>query len=80
MVNAKLPATILQLILVDIKQRIDMEATQIVNKEREEYQKSVTEELQKNEATQQGCFFNLKMEVVIKDKPYRSCYQHRFSK
>ena len=52
MVNAKLPATILQLILVDIKQRIDMETSQILNKERKEYQKSVTEVLQKNEATQ----------------------------
>ena len=52
MVNAKLPATILQLILVDIKQQIDMETSQILNKEREEYQKSVTEVLQKNEATQ----------------------------
>ena len=52
MVNAKLPATILQLILVDIKQQIDMETSQILKQEKEEYQKSVTEVLQKNEATQ----------------------------
>ena len=47
MISAKLPATILQLILVEIKQQIDLETSQILNKEREEYQKSVTEALQK---------------------------------
>ena len=52
MVNAKLPATILQLIIVELKQRIDSETTQILKQEKEEYQKSVTEVLQKNEATQ----------------------------
>ena len=52
MVNAKLPATILQLILVDLKQQIDLETTQILNKEKAEYQKNVDEVLQNNEATQ----------------------------
>lgn len=41
MVNCKLPATVLQMILNEIKQRIDLETEQLLQKETEEYNKSI---------------------------------------
>jgi hypothetical protein len=42
MVSAKLPATILRLILIEIKQIIDNETSEIIKKEQVDYQEQVT--------------------------------------
>jgi len=42
MVSAKLPASILRLILIEIKQIIDNETSEIIKKEQVDYQEQVT--------------------------------------
>jgi len=42
MVSAKLPASILRLILIEIKQIIDDETSEIIKKEQVDYQEQVT--------------------------------------
>jgi hypothetical protein len=44
MVSAKLPASILRLILIEIKQIIDDETSEIIKKEQQEYQENVTKD------------------------------------